>query len=166
MGSKWINTGKVLWVGLASQVALVVKNPLPMQVRRKTRWFDPWIRNIPWRREWQSTPVFLPGESHGQRSLAGTVHGVAQSWTWLKQLGTAQHTSKCSLRVASTTFINIKEKKTGMRVFLSQGWTPSPTRLINSEMLGTLTPLCLFKWSEGESVSHSVMSNSLRPHGL
>ena len=26
---------------------------------------------IPWRREWQSTPVFLPGESHGQRSLAG-----------------------------------------------------------------------------------------------
>ena len=30
---------------------------------------------FPWRREWQPTPVFLPGESHGQRSLAGyTVH--------------------------------------------------------------------------------------------
>jgi len=26
---------------------------------------------MPWRREWQPTPVFLPGESHGQRSLAG-----------------------------------------------------------------------------------------------
>jgi len=28
-------------------------------------------RKIPWRRKWQPTPVFLPGESHGQRSLAG-----------------------------------------------------------------------------------------------
>ena len=29
------------------------------------------IRKIPWRRAWQPTPVFLPGESHGQRSLVG-----------------------------------------------------------------------------------------------
>ena len=33
--------------------------------------FDPWIRNIPWRRKWHPTPVLLPGESHGQRSLVG-----------------------------------------------------------------------------------------------
>ena len=33
--------------------------------------FDPWVRKIPWSRKWQTTPVFLPGESHGQRSLAG-----------------------------------------------------------------------------------------------
>ena len=32
---------------------------------------DPCVRKIPWRRAWQPTPVFLPGESHGQRSLAG-----------------------------------------------------------------------------------------------
>ena len=31
--------------------------------------FDTWIRKIPWRRTWKSTPVFLLGESHGQRSL-------------------------------------------------------------------------------------------------
>ena len=31
----------------------------------------PGLQKIPWRREWQPTPVFLPGESHGQRSLAG-----------------------------------------------------------------------------------------------
>ena len=31
--------------------------------------FDPWVRKIPWRRIWQPTPVFLPGEFHGQRSL-------------------------------------------------------------------------------------------------
>ena len=33
--------------------------------------FDPWVRKIPWRRTWQHTPVFLPGKSHGQGSLAG-----------------------------------------------------------------------------------------------
>ena len=33
----------------------------------------------PWEREWLSTPVFLPGELHGQRSLVGPVHGVSKS---------------------------------------------------------------------------------------
>ena len=33
--------------------------------------FDPWVKKSPWRREWQSPPVFVPGKSHGQRSLAG-----------------------------------------------------------------------------------------------
>ena len=33
--------------------------------------FDPWVGKIPWRRAWQPTPVFLPGKSHGQRSLVG-----------------------------------------------------------------------------------------------
>ena len=33
--------------------------------------FDPWVGRIPWRREWQPTPVFWPEKSHGQRSLAG-----------------------------------------------------------------------------------------------
>ena len=33
--------------------------------------FDPWVGKIPWRREWQPIPVFLPGEFHGQRSLVG-----------------------------------------------------------------------------------------------
>ena len=37
----------------------------------KRRRFDPWIRKILWRRAWQPTPVFLPGKSYGQRSLAG-----------------------------------------------------------------------------------------------
>ena len=33
--------------------------------------FNLWVRNIPWRRKWQPTPVFLPGKSHGQRCLVG-----------------------------------------------------------------------------------------------
>ena len=39
-----------------------------------------------WRRPWQPTPVFLPGGSHGHRSLAGSAHNVAQSRTRLKRL--------------------------------------------------------------------------------
>ena len=39
--------------------------------RSRRRGFDPWVRKIPWRRAWQSTPVFLPEECYGQRSLAG-----------------------------------------------------------------------------------------------
>jgi len=35
------------------------------------RGFDPWVRKIPWRRKWQSTPVFLPGKSQGWWSLEG-----------------------------------------------------------------------------------------------
>ena len=33
--------------------------------------FDPWVGKIPWNRAWKSTPVFLTGESHGQRGLVG-----------------------------------------------------------------------------------------------
>ena len=33
--------------------------------------FNPWVRKIPWRRPRQPSPVFLPGEFHGQRSLVG-----------------------------------------------------------------------------------------------
>ena len=33
--------------------------------------FDPWVGKIPWGKKWQPTPVFLPGESHGRRSLVG-----------------------------------------------------------------------------------------------
>ena len=39
------------------------------QCRPKGGRFNPWVRKIPWRRKWQLTPVFFPGESHGQWSL-------------------------------------------------------------------------------------------------
>ena len=42
------------------------------QCRRcKSHRFHPWLGKIPWRGSWQPIPVFLPGESHGQRSLVG-----------------------------------------------------------------------------------------------
>ena len=45
--------------------------------------FDPRVGKIPWRRKWQPNPVFLPGRSHGQRSLAGNSPWVHRSWTRL-----------------------------------------------------------------------------------
>ena len=49
------------------QVTLLVKN-LPASAGNKRHGFDPWVGKIPWR-AWQTTAVFLPGESHGQSSL-------------------------------------------------------------------------------------------------
>ena len=43
------------------------KERICLQCRRPG--FDPWVGKNPWRRAWQSTPVFLPGEFHGLRSL-------------------------------------------------------------------------------------------------
>ena len=47
------------------------KEPACQCRRWKRHEFDPWVQKIPWRWAWQSIPVFLPGESHGQRNLAG-----------------------------------------------------------------------------------------------
>ena len=46
-----------------------------------------------WRRKWQPTPVFLPGESQGQGSLVAAVYGVTQSWTRLKWLSSSSSSS-------------------------------------------------------------------------
>ena len=53
----------------ASQVEVMVEMPANSGDKRRHQ-FDAWVRKIPWRRAWQCTPVFLPGESHGQKSLA------------------------------------------------------------------------------------------------
>ena len=65
----------------------VVKNPPALQEPQRYK-FHPWVRKMPWRREWKPIAVFLPRESHEQRSLVGYSHGVAKSWIPLKQLST------------------------------------------------------------------------------
>ena len=47
------------------------KEPTCQCSRHKRRGFDPWVRKMPWRRAWQTTPGFLPEKYHGQRSLVG-----------------------------------------------------------------------------------------------
>ena len=51
--------------------------------------FDSWIERIPWSRKWQLTPVFLPGKSHGQRSLVGYSPKVH------KESDMTEHTLEC-----------------------------------------------------------------------
>ena len=63
-----IHDTKILGLFGASQVAQMVKY---LPAMWENLGLDPWVQKIPWRKEWQPTPVFLPGESHGQRSLAG-----------------------------------------------------------------------------------------------
>ena len=57
---------------LGSPDGSVVKNLLANEGDVRRLEFDPWARKVPWRRKWQLTPVFLPGVSHGQKSLVGS----------------------------------------------------------------------------------------------
>ena len=51
-----------------------------------------------WRRKWQLTPVFLPGESQGREAWWAAVCGVAQSWTRLKRLSSSSFDKELSSR--------------------------------------------------------------------
>ena len=59
----------------------------------------------PLRREWQPTPLFLPGESHRQRSLVGTVHGAAKSQTQLSTERPSLVTSALKLFIVFSGFL-------------------------------------------------------------
>ena len=81
--------------GFASLVAQLVKNPPAMQ--------ETWVRFLgwkdPWRRERLPTPVFWPGEFHGLY-----VHGVAKSWTWLRNFTSLHRTQP---RPAESQYLGI-----------------------------------------------------------
>ena len=64
---------------------------------------DPWVGKMPWRREWQPTPVFLPGESHGQRNLA------SYSRRGLKESDTIEAANTFTLLTNSTS--NLRGEK-------------------------------------------------------
>ena len=68
--------GHVIFMG-ASQVAQQWR--LRLQCRRhRRRGFGSWVRKISWRKAWQPTPIFLSGESHGQRNLEGCKEGCKE----------------------------------------------------------------------------------------
>ena len=57
--------------------------------------FDPWVGKIPWRKEWQPTAIFLPGEFHEQRSLAGYSPGACKEWEPTEQLTLSLSSPPC-----------------------------------------------------------------------
>ena len=70
----------IMWASLMTQWWRIC-----LQFRSHRRHeFDPWVRKIPWRRTWQPTLVFLPGESHDWGAWQAMVHRVIKSRTWLK----------------------------------------------------------------------------------
>ena len=65
------------------------KEPTHQCRRHKGHRFNPWVWKTPWRRKWQPTPAFLPGEFHEQKSLKVIVHRVTKSQTdWSDLAGT------------------------------------------------------------------------------
>ena len=68
-----------------------------MQCRRPG--FSPWLRKILWRMAWQPTPVFLPGEFHGQRSLVGgySPWGLRVRHNWTTNTFTFFSSGLCTL---------------------------------------------------------------------
>jgi len=74
-GTSYLGPGLPRWLG--------AKEPACQCRRHQRCGFDPWVRKILWSRKWQPTPVFLPRESHGQRSLVGCSpwgHRVRHDW--------------------------------------------------------------------------------------
>ena len=71
--------------------------------------FDPWVRIIPWSRKWQPTPVFLPGESHGQRSLEGYSswnHTICRDTTEQAQMDSIKPETELVISLLPTVTIN------------------------------------------------------------
>ena len=76
----------------ASQEVLVVKNS-PDNAGDMRHGFAPWVRKIPWKREWLPTPVFLPGESMDRGTLKATQSmGSQRSQTWFSNLACIKQT--------------------------------------------------------------------------
>ena len=67
------------------------KEPACQYRRCNTQGFDPWVGKIPWRRAWQSTPVFLLENLMDRGAWWAIIHSVTKGWTWLKQLSTHTH---------------------------------------------------------------------------
>ena len=111
-------------------------------------WAYPWVRKIPWRRKWQPAPVFLPGKSHGQRSLVGH-----SSWGH-EELDMIKHTHTQNLSNLADPF---------SQLFWILIWSCdlfSFWPMAFGVVLG-VPPLSSPSVSQ---FSHSVVSDSLRPH--
>ena len=92
--------GSVGFPGVASG-----KEPARQCRRPKKCAFDSWVGKIPWRRSWQPTSAFLPGEAHGQKSLAGCSSEGCRVRRW---------------RVTEATSHGRTYESTGLSIFIPQ----------------------------------------------
>ena len=100
--------GKVNYISLYSGFpgGASGKEPAGQRRRPKRCRFDPWVGKIPQRKKWQPAPVFSPGNSHGQRSLAGCS-------TWgCKELDTTEATQQARTYYISQEYLPVKSAAT------------------------------------------------------
>ena len=71
-------------------------------------------QEIPWRRKWQPTPVFLPGESHGRRSLVGFSSGGRKESNTTERLNLDSQTGVCGNYQGSNSLHSFKFRKGGV----------------------------------------------------
>ena len=91
-----------IWV---SRVVLLVKNLPANEVHITDVGFDLWVRKIPWKRAWQPSPVFLPGESPWTEEPGELQSMELQSWTWLKKLSTQHSVHMSSLQLSLWVYV-------------------------------------------------------------
>ena len=111
--------------------------------------FDPWVGKIPWRRKWQPTPVFLPGEFHGQWSLVGCRPWGHKEWDTTERLHFHLHPHmNCTfLRtlVLGATFKGRPTKANIFREYWPQWWE-TPNHIMGRNSWGIQA---CFTWSRG-----------------
>ena len=128
--------------------------------------FNPWVRKNPWKRAWKPTPVFLPREFHGQRSLAGyTPWGHIYIWNTQIDYDIYIHTHIYEIHISinGINFSDVMYTKVGMEaprcywyLGLSLFWPTSPM----APMLKVIL------WSQDSHCSPSVMSTPGNRHKM
>ena len=130
----------------------MVKNPPP-----NAGDLDPWVGKIPWRKEWLTTPVCLPGKFHGQRTPGYSSQGR-------KELDMTERLTHICIYSCMPT-LGAPHCRTGApeKENLYDPLVLKPAELIHGAPLSTLLSIKSFFLSLR---SHSVVSDSLQPHGL
>ena len=114
-----------------------------LRIRRHR--FNPWLGKIPWRRKRQPTPVFLPGKSHGERSLGGYSHWGQKSRKWLSMHTCIRRLQLDQARVAYSDDQLIK----------------CPLLLVFLSPL-SLTPNCFQRWSTCMKIAISAFQGFIK----
>ena len=109
--------------------------------------FVPWVRNIPWRKAWQPTPVFLPGKSHDRGAWQVAAHRVSKSWTQLNSLSMhARHLDVSHWSQKEATHANVSyghwegRESAAIRVSCC---VLNPTAITSHQYLVSLSPCLL-----------------------